>query len=201
MSHLFMHTVCVSICFHITYCQRSRTQWVCWHQTSLWRRPWSLSLQYQHPAERTNRAFTCSCFPHSKMNTHCSTEDSFNTQVNIWKYLMFGDSVSSGPVHDLWHDMTWHLLIHGRITIISLSIPLPLPAGRWLMLQGGLLVPSSSSSAFDETYLKNAPSCGTSSQSVRRIPSPQGLLGLASVCKDKHLAQTFSNLKLKVVYN
>lgn len=64
------------------------------------------------------------------------------------------------------------------------------------MLQGGPLVPSSSSSAYGEMCPMNAPFCGTSSQSEKRIPIPRGHQHPASVRKEKHAAQTFCFMKV-----
>lgn len=55
------------------------------------------------------------------------------------------------------------------------------PAGIWQMHPVGPLGPSSSSSACDGMCLRNAPTCGTSSRSGRRIPSLLGHLCPASV--------------------
>lgn len=68
----------------------------------------------------------------------------------------------------------------------SLYLPKPPLTGRLQLPQVCPLAPSSSSSASDETCLKNAPSCGTSSQWGKRIPSLQGHLCPASVSKNEN---------------
>lgn len=88
---------------------------------------------------------------------------------------------------------------------ISYSPALP-PVGRWPTLQAGPLGPSSASSAFDGTCLMNAPSCGTSSQSGKRIPSPRGRLCPASVSNNWNQSNTvnsnarlYTGIRLKLV--
>lgn len=86
---------------------------------------------------------------------------------------------------------------HITASIFSYS-PMPPPAERWRPLRGDLPGPFFSSSAFDESYLMNAPFCGISSQSEKRIPSPRGRLDPASVCKKGRLVQTYLCLQTEV---
>lgn len=67
----------------------------------------------------------------------------------------------------------------------SIHWPEPPPAGIWQLHQVGPLGPFSFSSVCDGMCLKNAPSCGTSSQSGRRTPSLLGHLCHASVYTTK----------------
>lgn len=199
---VYIHSIpgyflCFTVC--ITHFQRSRTQWVCWHQTSLCHQPLSLSLspQYQHPAAISKDISRYLAFyldmrhTHCQRKTHLTALDVFNTKVNIWKYLCMREQISgsrfmarpSSPTLNLKSNdvQKTKSRVTQKLFVASLCSPVLPPVGRWQLLQAGPLVPSFSSSVFGETCLKNVPSCGTSSRWGRRIPSPQGHLYPASV--------------------
>lgn len=78
-SSLFVHVSEYFCHFVVTHCQKSRTQWACWHQTAWRHLPLSLpSPQYQRPAETHT----------GNKNTHHATVDVLNTKVNIWKHWL-----------------------------------------------------------------------------------------------------------------